>query len=55
MFIWLLEVAMGKKKRKRTLREVVGGGISRIGRKVGGGRSRYKEAGSRFLTPEMGH
>lgn len=45
---------MGKKKRKRTPREVVVGGISRIGWKVRCGRSKYREAGARFLALEMG-
>lgn len=44
----------GRRSEKGLREEVVGGGISRIGRKVGGGRSRYKEAGSRFLTPGDG-
>lgn len=35
------------------MREVVEGGTSTTGRKIGGGRPRHREEGSRFLTPEV--
>lgn len=51
--MWILDAALRKERRKRTLREVVGGGISRTRRKMGGQRPRHRKGAFRFLTPEM--
>lgn len=54
VFIWILDVALRKERRKRTLREVAGGGISRTRRKMGGQRPRHKKGPLDSLLQRLG-